>query len=86
MSDTQKASYAHDVWMSRNDLLVKLGERIRKMRLRKGMNQTEFASHSGLSRGHISEIEHGKREPGLFMLQTIAAGLDISMSALLKGL
>jgi transcriptional regulator with XRE-family HTH domain len=72
--------------MSRNALLVKLGEKIVRLRERNGMNQTEFAAHSGLSRGHISEIEHGKREVGLLTLQTIAAGLDVSMSALLKGL
>jgi len=50
------------------------------------MNITEFAAHTGLSRGHLSEIEHGKREPGLLLVQTIAAGLDVSMSVLLKGL
>lgn len=69
-----------------NSVLVKLGARIRKVRESKGMNISEFAAHTGLSRGHLSELEHGKREPGLFILQTIAAGLDMSMSALLKGL
>lgn len=72
--------------MSRNILCAKVGERIRKLRESRGMNITEFAAHTGLSRGHLSEIEHGKREPGLLTLQTIAAGLDTTMSALLRGL
>ena len=38
------------------------------------MNISEFAAHTCISRGHLSELEHGKREPGLLMLQTIAAG------------
>jgi transcriptional regulator with XRE-family HTH domain len=69
-----------------NTVLVALGVRIRKLRESKKMNISEFAAHTGLSRGHLSELEHGKREPGLFILQTIAAGLDMSMSALLRGL
>jgi len=50
------------------------------------MNISEFAAHTGMSRGHLSELEHGKREPGLLTLQTIAAGLETSISKLLSGL
>ena len=39
-----------------------------------------------LDRGHISEIENGKRMIRLETLQTIAKGFDMTMSALLKGL
>lgn len=40
----------------------------------------------GLSRGHISDLERGKREPGIITLQVIARGLDTTMSDLLKDL
>jgi len=72
--------------MSSNALLLQFGKRVRRLRESKGMNGSEFAAHTGLSRGHLSELEHGKREPGLLTLQTIASGLDLSISALLKGL
>jgi len=72
--------------MSNNVLCARFGRRVRSLRERKKMNITEFAAHTGLSRGHLSEIEHGKREPGLLLVQTIAAGLDVSMSVLLRGL
>jgi transcriptional regulator with XRE-family HTH domain len=72
--------------MSSNALLVKLGARIRKQRLELEMNQTAFAAHLGINRGHLSDIELGKREAGVLMLQAIASGLKVSMSALLKGL
>jgi transcriptional regulator with XRE-family HTH domain len=39
-----------------------------------------------LNRGHISDIEQGKREAGLITLQIIARGLDTSMSKILKNL
>ncbi|PYP89404.1 MAG: transcriptional regulator [Candidatus Angelobacter sp. Gp1-AA117] len=72
--------------MSSNALLVQFGKRLTKLRESKGMNISEFAAHTGMSRGHLSELEHGKREPGLLTLQTIAAGLETSISKLLSGL
>jgi transcriptional regulator with XRE-family HTH domain len=69
-----------------NLLFSKFGERVRKLREGRKMDMTEFAAHCGISRGHLSELEHGKREPGLLMLQDIADGLGVSMSRLLTGL
>jgi transcriptional regulator with XRE-family HTH domain len=39
-----------------------------------------------MNRGHISDIEQGKREAGIITLQVIARGLDTTMANLLKGL
>jgi transcriptional regulator with XRE-family HTH domain len=39
-----------------------------------------------LNRGHISDIELGKREVGLITLQIIARGLDTTMARILKDL
>jgi transcriptional regulator with XRE-family HTH domain len=71
---------------SNNALCVRLGERIRALRLKKGWTQTDLAVHLDMNRGHISDIETGKREVGIVTLQVIARGLETSMSALLKGL
>jgi transcriptional regulator with XRE-family HTH domain len=67
-------------------LLVAVGKRIRALRTAKRWTQTDMAVYLDLSRGHISDIERGKREPGLITLQIIAKGLDVTMSRLLKGL
>lgn len=40
----------------------------------------------GISRNHLSDLETGKREIGLLMLQVIARGLDTTMEELLRGL
>lgn len=45
-----------------------------------------MAVHLGINRGHLSDLEEGKREIGLLMLQVIARGLDTTMERLLKGL
>jgi transcriptional regulator with XRE-family HTH domain len=39
-----------------------------------------------MNRGHISDVEQGKREVGVIILQVIARGLDTTMAKLLKGL
>jgi transcriptional regulator with XRE-family HTH domain len=67
-------------------LLVQLGKRIQALRKAKGWTQTDLAVHLDLNRGHISDIELGKREVGIITLQVIARGLDTSMAKLLKGL
>jgi len=45
-----------------------------------------MAAYLGIIRGHLSDLEKGKREIGLLMLQVIAKGLDTTMDKLLKGL
>jgi transcriptional regulator with XRE-family HTH domain len=65
---------------------MELGRRIRSLRRRKGWTQVEMAVHLGINRGHLSDLEMGKREIGLLMLQVVARGLDTTMEKLLKGL
>jgi len=69
-----------------NALLVQLGKRIRGLRQKKGWTQTEMAAYLDMNRGHISDIERGKREVGIITLQVIARGLETSMPKLLRGL
>ena len=39
-----------------------------------------------MNRGHLSDIETGKREVGIITLQVIARGLGTTMAKLLKDL
>jgi len=90
ISHTAKRFYTDDLIVSKgrtpNELTLKLGERVRKLRHRLKWTQAELEAHLGVDRGHISEIENGKRMIRLETLQTLAKGFDITMSALLKGL
>ena len=67
-------------------LSVKLGKRIETLRKKKGWTQTDMAVYLDMNRGHISDLERGKREVGIVTLQVIARGLETTMAALLKGL
>ena len=71
---------------SGNALLVQLGKRIRAYRKRKAWTQVDMAVNLDMNRGHISDIELGKREVGIITLQVIARGLNTTMDSLLKGL
>lgn len=71
---------------SNHALLAKLGKRIQTLRKKKGWTQTDMAVYLDMNRGHISDIELGKREVGIVTLQVIARGLETTMAALLKGL
>ena len=71
---------------SNHALLVELGKRIRSLREAKGWTQTDLAVTLDMNRGHISDIENGKREVGAITLQIIARGLNTTMAQLLKGL
>lgn len=71
---------------SGNLLCVELGKRIRSLRRRKGWTQIEMAAYLGINRGHLSDLEKGKREIGILMLQVIAKGLDTTMEKLVRGL
>jgi transcriptional regulator with XRE-family HTH domain len=67
-------------------LLLRLGKRIRALRQKRRWTQSEMAAYLDINRGHLSDIERGKREVGIIMLQIIARGLETSMANLLKGL
>jgi hypothetical protein len=45
-----------------------------------------MAVYQDTNRGHLSDIERGKREAELITLQIIAIGPDTTMSKLLRGL
>ena len=68
-----------------NALTRKLGARVRHLREKRNWTQAELGDHLGIDRGHISEIECGKRMITIETLQTLAKGFDLSMAALLRG-
>jgi DNA-binding XRE family transcriptional regulator len=62
----------------------KLGENLRKLRLKKNMSQGDLATALSVDRAYISNIENGRMNPTLSTLEKIANALGISSSELLK--
>ncbi len=67
-------------------LSVQIAKRVWLLRQRKGWTQIDMAVALDMNRGHISDIEQGKREVGIIKLQVIAWGLGTKMSELLRRL
>jgi transcriptional regulator with XRE-family HTH domain len=61
----------------------KLGERVRSLRLEKGMTLGDVAERSGLARSTLSKIENDRTSPTFEVLLKLAAGLGTAMDELL---
>jgi len=69
-----------------DDLLVRLGDRIQKLRKRRGWTQVVMAEKIGLDRSFIADVERGKRNISILNLDLIAKGFKLSLSRLLSKL
>jgi transcriptional regulator with XRE-family HTH domain len=72
--------------MGSNQTLHALANRIKELRLSRGISQEELAHRAGLSRTGMGFLETGKRWPRLDTLMKVAEGLNIRVDELLKGL
>lgn len=64
------------------DIQKEFGRLVRKRRRDLDMSQEELGHKSDLNRGYISDIERGKRNPSLEVIDRIARALDVSLSEL----
>ncbi|MFP3392011.1 helix-turn-helix domain-containing protein [Brevibacillus sp. SIMBA_040] len=62
-----------------------LGERIREIRKRNQMNQTEFSQFIGVSQGTLSELEQNKYNPSLETILAIISVFRIDATLFLFG-
>lgn len=63
-----------------------LGMRIRYLRKMKKLSIEDLALECGINKNYLGDLENGRRNPTLQMLEKIANGFNISISELTKGL
>jgi len=61
-----------------------LGARVRSLREGLGLSLRDLASRSGVSAPMLSQVERGETSPTVAVAERIAAGLDLSLSQLLR--
>lgn len=61
-----------------------IGERIKKIRLEKGMTQKELAEKCGLFDSAIRRYESGRQNPKIGTVQKIAMALDVNIGELIE--
>lgn len=64
--------------------LKKLGERIKQLRLEKGMRQVDLSEKIGIEDSALRRIESGRVNSTINMLRKIAKGLEIDIINLLN--
>lgn len=65
------------------DIRVRFGRRLRKLRRRRGWTQVQMAEKLGLDRSYLADVERGKRNISLVNLEIIARGFGLPLSRLL---
>lgn len=66
--------------------VVQLGMRIRYLRKEKGWSQEDLALEADVNKNYICDLENGRRNPSLEILEKIAVALQITLSELFKGI
>lgn len=69
--------------MDKAKKLITLGQRVKKLRLAKGLTQTELANIMGKDHPSLNKLENGKVNPSYIFLLEVAEGLEIDLLELL---
>ena len=62
----------------------RLGENLKRFRLKKKLSQGDLANILVVDRAYISNIENGRMNPTLSTIAKIAGALDVSVEKLVK--
>ncbi len=68
------------------NIYEQLGKRITFLRKQKKMSQLTLAYEAEINKNYISDLERGRRNPTLMILNKIAIALGTDMSTLLQGI
>jgi transcriptional regulator with XRE-family HTH domain len=60
------------------DMRTLVGQNVKRIRLRRGLTQGQFAVKSDFSQQYISTLECGRRNPSVVTLYELATALDVS--------
>ena len=61
-----------------------IGSKIKELRIKKGLTQSELAKECNLSKNAIWNYENGKRNPKIEVVSLIATALNVSLSTLIE--
>ena len=65
--------------LKRENSLLNLGSHITNLRKIRGISLEKLAYECGISKGNLSDIENGKKNPTFLTLLAISDGLEITL-------
>jgi transcriptional regulator with XRE-family HTH domain len=66
------------------DIRVCLGQNIRRLREAQGWSQEDYADRAGIHRTYVSDIERGRRNPTIIIVDKLAKPLGVEAATLLE--
>jgi transcriptional regulator with XRE-family HTH domain len=66
------------------DIRARLGRNVRKLREEKGWSQEDYADRAGIHRTYVSDIERGRRNPTITVVEKLAMPFQLSASELIR--
>jgi transcriptional regulator with XRE-family HTH domain len=67
------------------DILYQLGKRIAYLRKERHLSQLTLSLDSKVAKNYISDLENGRRNPTVKVLERIAKALRVTMEELFRG-
>lgn len=67
------------------DIQARLGLNVRRLREAKGWSQEDYADRAGIHRTYVSDIERGRRNPTITVVEKLAGPFAIPPGDLLNG-
>jgi transcriptional regulator with XRE-family HTH domain len=65
------------------DIRQRLGTNVRRLREAKGWSQEDYADRAGIHRTYVSDIERGRRNPTVTVVEKLAKPLGLKAGLLL---
>ena len=70
--------------LTKDSVNTRFGKRLRDLRHERRLTQSTMARTFGIDRSFISDVERGKKAISLPMLEIVALGMNLSLSALFE--
>ncbi len=82
--DTSTTDSSADSSADSPGLLAQVGEKVRNLRALRGMTRKMLAAHSGVSERYLAQLEQGRGNISIALLDRVAAALKIEVAELLR--
>jgi transcriptional regulator with XRE-family HTH domain len=66
------------------EIRARLGANVRRLRVEKGWSQEDYADRAGIHRTYVSDIERGRRNPTIAIVEKLAKALKVAASTLIE--
>lgn len=72
--------------MTQQELQIQFGNTIRQLRQARGFTQEQLANAADVDRRYMSDVENGRRNISLSVIERLATALGISLTDLFRNL